>query len=99
MSTLEAIETEAGFQAWIVQYAQWHGWRVYHSWLSVHSTPGFPDLVLCRGERLIFAEIKSLAGKVTAHQREWLDALAQGPGVLVCVWRPDMRPEIERVLA
>ena len=58
---------------------------------------GFPDLVLVRGNRLLFAEIKSQKGKVTVEQQAWLDALGVGL-VEVYVWRPGDWPTIEAAL-
>lgn len=49
---------------------------------------GFPDLVLVKGERLLFAELKSATGKLTPEQQAWLDALRQVPGIEAYVWRP-----------
>lgn len=36
---------------------------------------GFPDLVLVKPPRLIFAELKTAKGKTTAAQDRWLEAL------------------------
>lgn len=65
------------------------GWRRYHTFDSRRSEPGFPDLVLVRAGRLVAAELKAAAGRVTASQQAWLDDLALVPGVEVFVWRPD----------
>ena len=64
------------------------GWRVFHCWNSLHSPAGMPDLILCRPPRLIFMELKSDKGKVTAAQQAWLDDLAQIPGIETMVVRP-----------
>ena len=63
------------------------GWLSYHTRDSRRSAPGFPDLVLTRGGRLIFAELKSAKGRITPEQRVWLDALERTRAE-VHEWRP-----------
>jgi hypothetical protein len=107
------VQSEAQFQAAVADLAERLGWLVYHTHDSRRSNPGFPDLVLVRRDRLIFAELKTEKGKVKPAQAQWLDALraatvnlidpaAQALGVKagvgVYVWRPGDWPEIERVL-
>lgn len=92
------IPSEAAFQSAILALAQLAGWRVYHTHDSRHSPAGFPDLVMVRGRRLVFAELKSGRGKVSAAQQQWLQALAGVPGAEVRVWRPADWPAIEREL-
>ena len=36
---------------------------------------GFPDLVLVRGPRLLFRELKKEGGRLSEHQEQWRDAL------------------------
>jgi len=50
---------------------------IYHTWSSVHSPGGFPDLVLCRPSdgRCLYIELKSERGKLTTSQVEWLEGL------------------------
>ena len=55
-------QTEAQFQAVVIEYAELHGWRVYHTHDSRRSQPGFLDLTMVRPPRLIFAELKSEDG-------------------------------------
>lgn len=102
--------SEKEFQAQVLELAAWTGWLVYHTFDSRRSHAGFPDLVLVRGTRIIFAELKSERGRVSSEQQTWLDALGTvaadlvGPAlpptapVLVRVWRPTDWPEIEAVL-
>lgn len=78
-------------------YAALRGWLVYHTFDSSRSEPGFPDLVLVRGERLIFAELKSERGKPTPAQGRWALAL-QAAGQRVYLWRPSSWPTIEEEL-
>lgn len=89
--------SEKEFQRQLLQYARLCGWRVYHTRDSRGSQAGFPDLVLTRGGRLIFAELKSARGKVRPEQSDWLDAL-RAAGQVVYLWRPEDWSEIGRIL-
>jgi hypothetical protein len=60
---------------------------VYHTHNSRRSEPGFPDLTVVGAHGVLFRELKSERGRVTADQRRWLDALAAA-GADVVVWRP-----------
>ena len=101
--------TEAELDAAIVKLCKLYGWRRYHTYRSKHSPAGFPDLVLVKPPRLIFAELKSDDGKMTAEQNAWLDDLAAiaeltdarlpTPRVYYHVWRPRDLEEIARALA
>ena len=90
--------TEREFQAQVIQYAGLAGWMIYHTYDSRRSQPGFPDLVLVRGDTVIFAELKSDKGKTTADQDHWLYSLDQVQSVAVNLWRPKDWSEIEKVL-
>src|SRR5260221_6781169 len=83
-----ASMTEAELQRNILQAAKMTGWTAYHTRYSLGSEPGFPDVLLLRGERLLFAELKRATGKLTPAQEFWLWALRLVPGVEVFVWRP-----------
>jgi hypothetical protein len=63
------------------------GWITYHTRMSKRSDPGWPDLVLVRGDRIVYRELKSATGKVSEEQQVWLDALAAA-GADTGVWRP-----------
>lgn len=78
---------EAEFLQQIVQLARMFHWRVYHPWISVKSPSGFPDLVLLRPPRLIFAELKTGRRKLTWEQTQWIDALGLIHGIEVYIWR------------
>ena len=80
--------SESQFQAAVVAMAKRQGWLCFHAHDSRRSEPGFPDLVLVRRSRLIFAELKSGSGRLTVEQAEWKQALERA-GEVVYVWRPD----------
>ena len=103
--------SERDLLAQVRQLALVCDWLVYHTHDSRRSPAGFPDLVLVRSERLIFAELKKEKGRVTPDQKRWLDALeacqvAPGPEMLpgdhwlpeVYIWRPSNWAEIVEVL-
>ena len=90
--------TEKQFEAQVKDLAKIFGWMYYHTWKSVFSPKGFPDCVLVRQPRLIFAELKSEKGKVSSEQRAWLDALGKLVNVEVYLWRPDDIETITKVL-
>lgn len=52
-------------------------------------TRGWPDLVLAHPRWHIFAvrELKTNKGRVTPHQRQWIEVLTES-GVDVAIWRP-----------
>src|SRR5579871_2839737 len=90
---------ERAFQAAVEEFARLCGWRVYHAHDSRRSEPGWPDLAMCRGERLVCAELKTRTGRVRPEQRDWMAALERVPGVEVYLWRePASWPEIREVL-
>ena len=86
--------TEAEFMQQIVDTARWCGWTlIYHTHDSRRSPAGFPDLVLARPHRLIFAEVKTETGRVTQAQLAWIANLKTieldtGGIVEAHIWRP-----------
>lgn len=81
MSEKELLQAVKSFAAVL-------GWLCYHTLWAQGSSPGFPDLTMIRGGRVIFVELKSPTGKLTVHQARWLLGLAEA-GAEVHVWRPD----------
>jgi hypothetical protein len=72
-------EDEDSWLSWVTDYATRVArppWRRYHTLYSKGSDAGFPDLVLARPPRLIVAELKTEAGRVTLAQQGWLDDFA-----------------------
>lgn len=110
---------EKDFQANVVELAKITGWRVHHAravqnFDGRHMTPiqgdaGFPDLVLARKGRVIFAELKSESGRLGEQQLRWLAALAgdwpAGRGghvaanLEIYVWRPADIDRIGKILS
>lgn len=84
--------------AQVIEILQWHGWRVFHTWSSLHSDAGFPDVFAIHqrtGDRLV-AELKRESGKLSVQQIEWL-ALFEFADIDHYVWRPsDVDAVIER---
>jgi hypothetical protein len=90
--------SERDLTAYVRDVAKAFGWRRYHTWLSKHSPAGFPDEVLLRPPRLVFAELKSERGRLKPEQEAWLEDLRQVPGVEVYQWRPEDMDAIVEVL-
>ena len=91
------MTTEREFQAAVTELAKTCGWKVYHTYDSRRSNPGWPDLVLAKPPRLLFVELKAQKGKLRPEQQEWLQTL------LECqqdarIWRPADWEAIEKVL-
>lgn len=102
------LESEAGFTKAVLGLAKLHGWCSAHfrpaltqtgKWVTAvqGDGKGFPDLVLVRGTRLIFAELKSAKGTVKPEQTQWLLRLG-GAGAECYIWRPKDWKNIEAIL-
>ena len=99
--------SEAELQAAVIDLAHLYGYRVAHfrpaqsakGWRTavVADGRGFPDLVIAKPGRLIFAELKTSVGLLTDAQREWRDVL----GNWFVLWTPKHwhSGEILRVLS
>jgi hypothetical protein len=84
---LAGQQTETQLQGCIINAAQTLGWLVYHTHDSRRSQPGFPDLVLVRGQQILYRELKTQTGRVRPEQRTWLDTLTAA-GADAAIWRP-----------
>lgn len=101
--------SEAAWQRQVEEIAAAYGWLAYHAPdnrpVTARSgrryvqrvTPGFPDLVLLKDDRLIVAELKTERGRLSPEQKVWLAAFTS-VGAEVTVWRPRNLPEVIRVL-
>ena len=78
--------TEAEFQAQVIELLQHTHWKIYHTWKSIHSVAGFPDIIAIREGELLVIELKSAKGKLTEAQKLWLEAF-QLTCARVFVWK------------
>lgn len=76
-TTFAKPRNEAEFQRWVVALARKLGWMVYFTANSRRSPAGFPDLCLVKGDRIVFAELKTETGQLRDKQAEWLYALSK----------------------
>jgi hypothetical protein len=105
--------SEKDFTAAVIALAQSHKWTVAHFRTAkitrkdgsvYYETPvqadgsGFPDLVMVRGSRIVWMELKSHRGKVSEEQKVWLGRL-RGATEEVYVFRPADMKRIQEVLA
>lgn len=59
----------------VIQLARYRGFEhIYHTWNSMHSPAGFPDLMLLQDGRLIVAELKIRPDNLKPEQYDWLIA-------------------------
>jgi len=99
--------SEAEFQQQVTRLAENLGWH----WMHVKTTgkgqhfpirgtlgKGWPDLVLVKDGRLIFAELKNQRGDLTETQQKVLHLLGY-TGAEIYVWRPSMFAEITEILS
>lgn len=93
MTRIGAVSEDQLLSA-ILELAARTGWLAYHVRNSkagvIQGDVGFPDLVLARRGRVIFAELKREGRDPTWAQQGWLAALASSePGAPEAyVWRP-----------
>lgn len=77
----------------VMDMARMFGWSAFHQPDSRHmiGDPGFPDLCLMRAgdpPRLVFAELKTMTGRLSAGQVEWLGTLSDLKESETYIWRP-----------
>lgn len=103
----ELDASEALFQDAVVRLALTAGWDAHHirpgRYGNVYKTDGLkgmPDLILIgqRGQGIIFAELKSRTGKLSADQERRITQLLNN-GVEVHVWRPSDMDAIAKRLS
>lgn len=61
-------------------------------WVTAMSgNKGFPDLVITGPNGVLYRELKTMKGRVSVEQHEWLNTLTEA-GADAKVWRPDDWP-------
>jgi hypothetical protein len=93
---LDSKITEKQFTQQVIQLLKLTGFDfVYHTFNSLHSPRGFPDIlaIRTRDKRALVAELKSENGKVTLAQDKWLAAF-QLVGIPAYLWKPSDWDEI-----
>lgn len=99
---LDRSVSEDDLQDAILGKAHFTGWLCYHVRQSkagvVQGDTGFPDLVLARGGRVVYAELKDELGQLSPAQERWRDALL--PTQEWYLWRPSSwrTGAVERIL-
>lgn len=104
-AVLDGTLSEKQWQAQVLAYARLRGWLCYHTYDARRSAPGFPDLVMVRDGRVVFAELK--AGKrprLSADQQVWqarlVEAMARADEVVqMYVWMPKDWPAVREALS
>lgn len=95
--------TEEQLKNAVLELATMYGWKVFSVTNSTRlirkgsgfirvkninpQGNGFPDLVMAKGRRLVFAELKQDGRYPEPAQREWLAAL-NGTGAEIRIWKP-----------
>lgn len=107
--------SEKAFQRVLVKFMRSRGWHVTHNyttkingqWITSTSSPGVPDLMAVRADRLVFLELKKNArekrlGRKPTQQR-WVDELAivgaANPGVEAFFCSPEDAAVLIEMLA
>lgn len=101
--------SENDFLRQVIEAGHLYGWRIAHFRPSMNQRgqwstavqadgAGFPDLVMVRGDRLIFAELKSEKGKISDRQYDWLQVLTKAKQSEVYIWRPSDWHKIVEIL-
>jgi len=91
--------SERDFERQVKDLSKLFGFLYYHTWRSIHSPAGFPDCTMVRGNRVIFAELKSEKGEPSDKQLEWINALSDVGGNVECyLWRPSNLEAIAEIL-
>jgi hypothetical protein len=107
MSDPELTVPEKLWQEQVIQLANTCGWDAHHirpakygaTW-KTDGLPGMPDLILIgqRGQGIIWAELKTNTGKLTAIQEARISQLLTN-GEEVHIWRPKDLPKIAERLS
>lgn len=102
---LDAMVVEDDFLNAVLAYLETQEWLACHTRDSRTVNKrgvGFPDIVAARNGRVVFIELKTMNGRVSAEQKIWhaaIDGRNAGGGLEMYVWRPCDWPTIERIMA
>ena len=89
-------QSEREFQASVTRVVEMLGGLVYHTYDSRRSAMGYPDLtIVTLNQGVIFAELKSVKGRVTDSQWVWLRGL---PDHQAYLWRPEDFDDAVRII-
>lgn len=94
INEISHVVTEADFQSTVIEAAELFGWWVFHDHDSRRNKAGLPDLLMVRGNELLFAELKREKGKPTKTQEEVIESLSNIETVESHIWRPSNWAEI-----
>lgn len=110
MRMAQRQKPEEAWQKLVLEYAERGGWLRWYipdvMWRRafVNQTPmqfgdrGFPDLLLVRGNQVLFRELKAKGGTLSDHQIIWRDALREA-GADWDIWFPaDRFTKVEPIL-
>ncbi len=95
---------EATLQARVEELLSYFGWEWFHDRDARQDRAGFPDIVACHAGcgpdgqgRVLYAELKTARGRLSAAQRRWRDALLAA-GADWRLWRPADWPRLVATL-
>ncbi len=91
-------QSEADFQAQVVDLAETLGWSVFHDHDSRRNRAGLPDLELLRGPTMLRLELKTEKGIVSGAQEAYIARLKKIKFVFADVIRPGDWDELVEVL-
>lgn len=77
---------ERELQQLVSDFCGWLGLLHVHVYYAKHMTPGWPDSTIV-GERIIYRELKTQTGRLSAEQRDVRDRLKAAGGDWA-IWRP-----------
>jgi DNA-binding transcriptional ArsR family regulator len=90
-------EGPKGFRATVTQAAEQLGWIVVHFPNAMMNPTGWPDLILLKNGRVVFAELKVGGNTLSTAQEEWRELLLAHEFEHY-VWYPEDWGQIEEVL-
>ena len=110
MTSFAIEQTEAAFQSAVQDLADLRGWEWLHLQRALNDRgywrtpvtgplgPGWPDLLMIRGDRVIVAELKVGYGKLRPNQERVLGIISSVGWIEVYTWHPKDWDEIEGIL-